>query len=168
MTRCSYFYGRLINGKKFSRFFLKIENARCCKCQAFITHNLFISLHIELVMDWARFGGERESTDAFMMNGFESLLFAQFLRSPAVRHSPASPCDIVIVCGRRREWKVNDGRRRMENLTPNSCQISRSVCVPVPFNLLSRLHSIPWSELDDQFEPVALPITLYAARHPSY
>lgn len=36
-------------------------NSLCCKCQAFITHNLFISLHIKLVMFFFCIYGNRES-----------------------------------------------------------------------------------------------------------
>lgn len=112
-----YFYSRLIYGKNSLVFhFLKIEMPDC-KCQAFITHNLFISSL------WRRARAQWCVHDEWLRNSFLALLFAQFLRSPAVRHSlvvRGSPCDIVIVCGRRK-WKVR------KNFTPSSCQISQSL-----------------------------------------
>lgn len=63
--------------------------------------NLFINV---LVLALA------ESSDAFLMNGFETLFCLRnfYVLQLYYIRSAGSPCDNGIVCGRRREWKVEE------------------------------------------------------------
>lgn len=93
-------------------------NSLCCKCQAFITHNLFISLHIKLVMFFFVYMAI-ESQGCMPAQGLiaQATLFpcAQ-LRSPSVAAWVCLSCDrfcyrnVVLV-----EFPLKRNNRRSED-----------------------------------------------------
>lgn len=106
-------------------------NSQCCKCQAFITHNLFISLHIKLVN--VLLCCVRAIRDACRRRWW---MIAQVffpcaqLRSPAVAHEVFSCRYCYRMCSssssKKKTRDEQSERGETKNLTPNSCQISRS------------------------------------------
>lgn len=140
-------------------------NSQCCKCQAFITHNLFISLHIKLVNVFSSVLCESDQgcMQTTMMNDCTSSPCAQ-ITFPSCSSWGFSCRYCYRMCSRRvsieierRTARDEGGKRRNENLTPNSCQISRSlsrfpVCVCQFFNRLI----LSWFLIRSQFKAISL------------
>lgn len=65
----------------------KLKFPMLCKCQTFVTHNLFISLHIRLVME----------CDQGWMHAYDGDEWDCTSSSSAITDPSCSSCDIVIV-----------------------------------------------------------------------
>lgn len=100
----------------------EIEIPNAVKCQAFITYNLFISLHIRLCSIFSVYVELSRDDKCDFTRSSRSQL-----RSPSVLFI----CDVVIVRifienGKRKKlWKktkTNGAKEKKQNLTPNSCQ----------------------------------------------
>lgn len=107
--KCCFYEALIKKGETFlsTRRYVSVRlrlfqnwNSQCCKCQAFITHNLFISLHIKLanvflcaMWEWS---GMHVDDDDEWLHKLALFTCAQ-LRFPAVIHEVLR-ADIVIVC----------------------------------------------------------------------